>query len=60
MNDGKRLKETLKRLDYPDAHELQAEAFDWLFENDAVAPFLDWFIDNVGPANVLSSQEISE
>ncbi|XP_063962481.1 HAUS augmin-like complex subunit 3 [Lytechinus pictus] len=60
MNYGKKLKETLKRLDYPEAHELQAEAFDWLFENDAIAPFLDWFIDNVGPANVLSSQEITE
>ncbi|XP_030834013.1 HAUS augmin-like complex subunit 3 [Strongylocentrotus purpuratus] len=60
MNNGKKLKETLKRLDYPEAHELQAEAFDWLFENDAVAPFLDWFIDNVGPANVLSKQEIAE
>ncbi|XP_071477236.1 HAUS augmin-like complex subunit 3 [Diadema antillarum] len=60
MSWGWSFVETLKRVKYPKAHELQHEGFDWMFENDAVAPFLDWFVDNVGPANVLSSQELDE
>ena len=60
MSGGRRFVDTLKNLGYPKSHDLQTEAFDWMFENEAVAPFLDWFIDNVGPANVLSTQEITE
>ena len=58
MSDGKRVLEVISRLGYGQSHDLQAESFDWMFENEAVTPFLDWFCDNVGPSNVLSKQEI--
>ncbi|XP_033637105.1 HAUS augmin-like complex subunit 3 [Asterias rubens] len=60
MSGGRRLVDALQRIGFGEAHDLQAEGFDWMFDNERVTPFLDWFCDNVGPANLLSQQEIKE
>ncbi|KAJ8040660.1 HAUS augmin-like complex subunit 3 [Holothuria leucospilota] len=52
--------DVLRRLEYPAAKKLQAEGFDWLFDNEESVPFLDWFCKNVSAANLLTSQELKE
>ena len=60
MADGKRFLDVIQRLGYAKSHDLQAESFDWMFENESVAPFLAWFCDNVGPSNLLTKQELKQ
>ncbi|XP_072023242.1 HAUS augmin-like complex subunit 3 [Amphiura filiformis] len=60
MSEGKRFLDLINRLGYTQSYDLQAESFDWMFENEAVRPFLDWFCDNVGPSNLLTQQEVKQ
>ena len=48
---------TLQQVGYPKADSLNASTFDWMFEDEAVLPFLSWFCNTVGPQNVLSPEE---
>ncbi|XP_022105406.1 HAUS augmin-like complex subunit 3 [Acanthaster planci] len=60
MSGGRRLVEALQRISFGESHGLQIEGFDWMFDDEVVTPFLDWFCDNVGPSNLLSDREIRE
>lgn len=57
---GEQLLSTLKCLGYPGAEALDSEAFDWMFENEAVAPMLQWFCQSVSQSNLLGKQELDE
>lgn len=54
---GKRLIDALKRIGYHD-ESLSAESVDWLFENECMLPFLEWFCDNLSSLNVLTADEV--
>ena len=58
--NGNSFVDTLTRLGYPGASTLDAQGFDWMFENQQLQPFLDWFCCNVQKENVLSQQELQE
>ena len=57
---GQRFLETLRQLGYPKTDELDAESFDWMFENDDILPFLEWFSDNIHASNLLHPKELKE
>jgi hypothetical protein len=54
---GKQLLETLRQIGYPNAANLSARSFDWMFEDETVQPFLTWFCDTVNKENVLTAEE---
>ncbi|XP_076440782.1 HAUS augmin-like complex subunit 3 [Babylonia areolata] len=54
---GQQFIETLKQIGYPKAQALSPRGFDWMFEDEAVLPFLSWFCNSVGHQNVLSEEE---
>ncbi|KAL8622463.1 hypothetical protein ACOMHN_034128 [Nucella lapillus] len=54
---GQQLIETLHQIGYPQARTLNARNFDWMFDDEAVLPFLSWFCNTVGHQNVLSEKE---
>jgi hypothetical protein len=58
MSQGERLARTLHRIDCPKAKEFTAESLEWLFENQASLPFLEWFCDNISSDNVLTEDEL--
>ncbi|NXY87807.1 HAUS3 protein, partial [Alcedo cyanopectus] len=58
MTCGKDFVETLKRIGYPEADELNGEDFDWLFESSDVRTFLEWFCANVSEQHVVSEAEL--
>ncbi|XP_013382987.1 HAUS augmin-like complex subunit 3 [Lingula anatina] len=58
--NGNQFLTTLKKLGYPQASNLDAQTFDWIFENDAVLPFLEWFCDHAHALNVLQDRELRE
>lgn len=55
---GRQFIDTLKQLGYPKADTEDPNAFDWMFENEAVFPFLEWFCNNVSSANVIDLKDI--
>ncbi|XP_060080706.1 HAUS augmin-like complex subunit 3 [Ylistrum balloti] len=57
---GRQFVDTLIQLGYPKAESLDPQSFEWMFEGDGVAPFLDWFCNNVGNTNVLHPKDIQE
>lgn len=57
---GRQFVETLKQLGYPKAGSLDPNGLEWLFECDAMVPFLDWFCTNVSSANVIDPKELEE
>jgi len=54
---GQQFIETLHQIGYPKTGDLSARTFDWIFEDEAVLPFLSWFCNTVGHQNVLSQEE---
>ncbi|NXP04593.1 HAUS3 protein, partial [Thinocorus orbignyianus] len=60
MSCGKDFVETLKKIGYPKADELNGEDFDWLFESSEEKSFLEWFCGNVNEQNVLSEKELQD
>ena len=57
---GSELLTTLLRLNYPKHHQLDGQSFDWMFENEAIAPFLEWFCHEVQPANLIDPRDMQE
>lgn len=53
---GLRFVDALKRIGYED--NLCAESFDWMFEHEAILPFLEWFCDSIHAQNILSDDEL--
>ncbi|NXM77056.1 HAUS3 protein, partial [Serilophus lunatus] len=60
MSCGKDFVETLKRIGYPEADELNGEDFDWMFESSEDRSFLEWFCGNVNEQHVVSEKELQD
>ncbi|NXG21457.1 HAUS3 protein, partial [Grallaria varia] len=60
MSCGKDFVETLKKIGYPKADELNGEDFDWMFESSEDRPFLEWFCGNVNEQHVVSEKELQD
>uniref|UniRef100_A0A8C4VQA5 HAUS augmin like complex subunit 3 n=1 Tax=Gopherus evgoodei TaxID=1825980 RepID=A0A8C4VQA5_9SAUR len=58
MNSGNQFVETLKKVGYPKAAQLNGEDFDWLFETVEDKSFLEWFCGNVNEQHVLTEKEL--
>ncbi|XP_056346517.1 HAUS augmin-like complex subunit 3 [Oenanthe melanoleuca] len=60
MSCGKDFVETLKKIGYPKADELNGEDFDWMFESLEDKSFLEWFCGNINEKNVVSEEELQD
>ncbi|NXE20221.1 HAUS3 protein, partial [Ardeotis kori] len=60
MSCGNDFVETLKKIGYPKADELNGEDFDWLFESLEDKSFLEWFCGNVNEQYVVSEEELQD
>ncbi|KAM6261167.1 HAUS augmin-like complex subunit 3 [Porphyrio hochstetteri] len=60
MSCGNDFVETLKKMGYPEADELNGEDFDWLFELSEDRSFLEWFCGNVNAQYVVSQKELQD
>ncbi|NXP50722.1 HAUS3 protein, partial [Heliornis fulica] len=60
MSCGNDFVETLKKIGYPNAHELNGEDFDWLFELSEEKSFMEWFCGNVNEQHVVSQKELQD
>ncbi|NXY18326.1 HAUS3 protein, partial [Atrichornis clamosus] len=60
MSCGKDFVETLKKIGYPKADELNGEDFDWMFESSEDRSFLEWFCGNVHEQHVVSEKELQD
>ncbi|NXU37972.1 HAUS3 protein, partial [Drymodes brunneopygia] len=58
MSCGKDFVETLKKIGYPKADELNGENFDWMFESSEDTSFLEWFCGNINEQHVVSEEEL--
>ncbi|XP_068259754.1 HAUS augmin-like complex subunit 3 [Nyctibius grandis] len=60
MSCGNDFVETLKKIGYPKADELNGSDFDWLFEASEDRSFLEWFCGNVNEQHVVSEKELQD
>ncbi|KFP28392.1 HAUS augmin-like complex subunit 3, partial [Colius striatus] len=60
MSCGNDFVETLKKIGYPKAHELNGEDFDWMFDSSEVKGFLEWFCGNINEQHVVSEKELQD
>ncbi|NXW43261.1 HAUS3 protein, partial [Nyctiprogne leucopyga] len=60
MSCGNDFVETLKKIGYPKADELNGEDFDWLFESSEDKSFLEWFCGSVNEQHVVSQKEMQD
>ncbi|NWI97177.1 HAUS3 protein, partial [Pitta sordida] len=60
MSSGRDFVETLKKIGYPEADELNGEDFDWMFESSEDRSFLEWFCGNVNEQHVVSEKELRD
>ncbi|NXB53804.1 HAUS3 protein, partial [Leucopsar rothschildi] len=60
MSCGKDFVETLKKIGYPKADELNGEDFDWMFESSEEKSFLEWFCGNLNEKHVVSEEELQD
>ncbi|KFO76986.1 HAUS augmin-like complex subunit 3, partial [Cuculus canorus] len=60
MSCGNDFVETLKKIGYPKADELNGADFDWLFESSEEKAFLEWFCGNINEQHVLSEKELQD
>ncbi|XP_027518541.1 HAUS augmin-like complex subunit 3 isoform X10 [Corapipo altera] len=59
MSCGKDFVETLKKIGYPKADELDGEDFDWMFESSEERSFLEWFCGSINEQHV-SEKELQD
>ena len=60
MMSGVEFVDALKRIGYPGADRLTGHSFDWLFDCEALVPFLTWFCEDIQSSNVLEEKELEE
>ncbi|NWR50917.1 HAUS3 protein, partial [Regulus satrapa] len=60
MSCGKDFVETLKKVGYPKADELNGDDFDWMFESSESKSFLEWFCGNINEQHVVSEEELRD
>ncbi|XP_041359956.1 HAUS augmin-like complex subunit 3 [Gigantopelta aegis] len=58
--NGSQFLETLKQLGYPNAEQITDKTFDWIFENEATVPFLNWFCTNISQRNIVDPNVLKE
>ena len=58
--NGTQFSETLKQLGYTRSDELTDTTFDWIFENTALVPFLNWFCTNISQRNIVDPDALKE
>ena len=57
---GEQLVNKLQELSFPGAESLDPQGLDWMFENEALQPMLDWFCQHVNTANLLDGKQKDE
>ena len=57
---GLELQQSLQALNYPNPHNLDAESHEWMFDHEAIVPFLEWFCNEVQPSNLLDPRDFKE
>ncbi|XP_078287911.1 HAUS augmin-like complex subunit 3 [Rhinoraja longicauda] len=57
--NGRIFVETLKKIGYPNANQLNGEHFDWWFDIGDDRMFVEWFCNTVNEQNVLSEEELN-
>ncbi|XP_062905644.1 HAUS augmin-like complex subunit 3 [Mobula hypostoma] len=57
--NGRIFVETLKKIGYPNANQLNGEHFDWWFDIGDERMFVEWFCSTVSGQNVLTDEELS-
>lgn len=60
MDSAKLMIETLRQIGYPNVDNLDPNAVEWVFENVATKPFLDWFCHNLSADNVVTANDMQE
>lgn len=60
MSCGKDFVETLEKIGFPKADELNGEDFDWMFESSEDKSFLEWFCGNINGQHVVSEEELQD
>ncbi|XP_059327256.1 HAUS augmin-like complex subunit 3 [Ammospiza nelsoni] len=60
MSYGKDFVETVKKIGYPKADELNGEDFDWMFESPEEKSILEWFCGNINVQNVISEAKLQD
>ncbi|XP_027555703.1 HAUS augmin-like complex subunit 3 isoform X5 [Neopelma chrysocephalum] len=60
MSCGKDFVETLKKIGYSKADELNGEDFDWMFESSEERSFLECFCGNINEQRVVSEKELQD
>ena len=60
MDSAKLMIETLRQIGYPNVDNLDPNAVEWVFENVATKPFLDWFCHNLSADNVVTGKDLQE
>ncbi|NXY43242.1 HAUS3 protein, partial [Ceuthmochares aereus] len=60
MSCGNDFVETLKKIGYPKADELNGADFDWLFESSEEKALLEWFCGNINERHVVSEKELQD
>ncbi|MPC39279.1 HAUS augmin-like complex subunit 3 [Portunus trituberculatus] len=61
--NGEQLVKHLQALGAPGTEHLVGEAYDWLFvkgKDDPLVTFLQWFMKNITPNNVLTEEELTD
>ncbi|XP_067838509.1 HAUS augmin-like complex subunit 3 [Heptranchias perlo] len=59
MSGGKIFVETLKKIAYPKANQLNGEHFDWWFDIGDEKKFVEWFCNSINEQNVLTVEELN-
>ncbi|XP_048450089.1 HAUS augmin-like complex subunit 3 [Rhincodon typus] len=60
MSGGKVFVETLRRIAYHKASQLNGENFDWWFDIGDEKKLIEWFCHNINEQNVLTEEELTE
>ncbi|XP_048383515.1 HAUS augmin-like complex subunit 3 [Stegostoma tigrinum] len=60
MSGGKVFVETLRRIAYRKASQLNGENFDWWFDIGDEKKLIEWFCHNINEQNVLTEEELTE
>ncbi|XP_060698704.1 HAUS augmin-like complex subunit 3 [Hemiscyllium ocellatum] len=60
MSGGKIFVETLRRIAYPKASQLNGENFDWWFDIGDEKKLIEWFCHSINEQHVLTAEELTE
>lgn len=49
----------LDEIGFPKSNELDADSFDWMFDNQETKDFMQWLTHDLSSENVIMPEEIS-